>query len=889
LAPKRSAIDNVVRGAAAALFLNAAAAVAWLYASMPDWPVTPGFAVGCPDGGTAGTTAVYLSGQELDKALGEPPRFGPPSYGGEAVADRESDGTVPVWVHPLLPIGFADTRPFGWALVPLLVGLALLLIWLSSLARGRCARCVLSACGAAVFPAICAAWSGGLHLTAGPWLLWTLGGPLAVAVIVGLAYASRCAGRDLMSVSPRPSGPPGYETLGLAGPPPRRDRTPIAITWTGCTTALSVGGYLCALMWHPGLFMLADPPVRVILTECALALGAIAGTPLAGLVWLVWACRAPRRLLKAAGPPLDEIARAALALGGRVELTDAGKRRDWSVRVVLNDGSYPAFTVLRPRAMSLGLRLELSEDAWAPQPIRLVAVDWPFRTRKPWFNDGAWGGVFARWFRPDTRDRGYALRACPPAVQEEALRLRSFLRRQGIGFVALTVGERWVDLEVVASRRASRADVLVMLVRFLQCVHQRAVLSEAYQAPMEPEAPDPAAETRDGYLTVRPGFTACLALSATLWVTSLVFPSPSIALAGSAAMDRPRLAAVQLALGADPNAEPFPGFTPLSLAAANGATNLIPLLIRHGADVNPDGRWPPLIAAARNGQIQAVRLLLSAGADPNAVDEDGDASLHVVCSDPLGSLGVLHTLLDAGADLEERDAHGDTPLLTAVRSGNTAAAYALANSRASVTARNEWGRTALHRAILWGNEALAKSLVSRLPESAASGWCPLGSTPDSAGWAQLHWACALGTPADVRRAIGTYGVAPAASASDITPLHVAAARGDAESVDELMRAGIPPDARGTRGRTPLHVAAVAGNANVVRQLLEAGVEGDTKTEHGWTPLCYAAASGDMATIEALADAGASLDPGGQTPAAVAARYGHVAAVRRLWVGEPEPT
>ena len=80
------------------------------------------------------------------------------------------------------------------------------------------------------------------------------------------------------------------------------------------------------------------------------------------------------------------------------------------------------------------------------------------------------------------------------------------------------------------------------------------------------------------------------------------------------------LAAVKRALtdGADPNAQdPQSGSTTLSIAALMGHTEVVALLLEHGAEVNAKSRdgGTPLHAAAFLGRVKTVKLLLEKGAD----------------------------------------------------------------------------------------------------------------------------------------------------------------------------------------------------------------------------------------------------------------------------------
>lgn len=73
-----------------------------------------------------------------------------------------------------------------------------------------------------------------------------------------------------------------------------------------------------------------------------------------------------------------------------------------------------------------------------------------------------------------------------------------------------------------------------------------------------------------------------------------------------------------LSFTANPNTEFDSGFIPLEEAARGGHTDIVRLLLVHGARVNVKNHWTgctPLKAARMNGHADIVRLLEKAGAN----------------------------------------------------------------------------------------------------------------------------------------------------------------------------------------------------------------------------------------------------------------------------------
>jgi ankyrin repeat protein len=97
-----------------------------------------------------------------------------------------------------------------------------------------------------------------------------------------------------------------------------------------------------------------------------------------------------------------------------------------------------------------------------------------------------------------------------------------------------------------------------------------------------------------------------------------------------------------------------------------------------------------------------------------------------------------------------------------------------------------------------------------------------------------------------------------------SPLHVAAADGDAARVTELLDQHADPRAKDESDRTPLHLAAAAGQAEVVALLLAAGADVNAADKVGWPPLKEAAAAGQPAVVKLLLAAGADVNRAGRS-------------------------
>jgi ankyrin repeat protein len=191
--------------------------------------------------------------------------------------------------------------------------------------------------------------------------------------------------------------------------------------------------------------------------------------------------------------------------------------------------------------------------------------------------------------------------------------------------------------------------------------------------------------------------------------------------------------------------EPDKPSVALYLAVQRGDIDQLELHIHWGTDINamlPDGRYP-LHVAADKGEIVMVKILLKHGADINQVTANGETALELAIlsgrtqlAEVLLAQGArldasslllkaaaagitdrdsLRFLIEQGADTEQRNAEGDTPLLIAIRQDNHRLATHLVNRGADVNVKTADGRSALTLA----RELQLPELVSLLQRQGA--------------------------------------------------------------------------------------------------------------------------------------------------------------------------
>jgi ankyrin repeat protein len=116
-------------------------------------------------------------------------------------------------------------------------------------------------------------------------------------------------------------------------------------------------------------------------------------------------------------------------------------------------------------------------------------------------------------------------------------------------------------------------------------------------------------------------------------------------------------------------------------------------------------------------------------------------------------------------------------------------------------------------------------------------------------------------------------------------LHAAAARGDANKIDQLVTAGADVNQRDAYGRTPLHVATFAKHRAAMQTLIKAGADKGALENDRYDAVTIAAVADDEETLRTLLSLGASAKLTTSrydgTALIAAAQLGHDGVVRQL--------
>ncbi len=167
-----------------------------------------------------------------------------------------------------------------------------------------------------------------------------------------------------------------------------------------------------------------------------------------------------------------------------------------------------------------------------------------------------------------------------------------------------------------------------------------------------------------------------------------------------------------LDLGADINFQDRYGKTALDLAAFNGDTRLVQMLLACGANPNQkraEKESSPVANAAHSGNVEVLKILLAGKAAVSTPSYGGLVALSLAALD--GNVQFVRLLLEAGADpnLQDRDKY--TPLMCAVRGKNLKILLMLLEAGADINIENDEGETALDIAGDVGNKEIIELLI----------------------------------------------------------------------------------------------------------------------------------------------------------------------------------
>lgn len=284
----------------------------------------------------------------------------------------------------------------------------------------------------------------------------------------------------------------------------------------------------------------------------------------------------------------------------------------------------------------------------------------------------------------------------------------------------------------------------------------------------------------------------------------------------------------------------------------------------------------PLFSAVIDNDQKKVRELLKKGADPNEKESHGATPLHYASGH--GHLEIAKFLILMGADVNAMDSLGCTPLHGACGSLMKDIAELLISRGADIHAADNEGLTALHMAAYGGGCDLVSFLLSKGAEANARDI--KGDTPMKHAASQHHTEVM-----EILSAAGQSGGASTAGVNRKTSgpaqatagsrreqdesddevalskrLYSAVEHGDLDMLKALVDKGADVSGRtSVFDKTPLHWAAFFKQEAVAEYLLEKGALIEALDAEERTPLHMAALEGSLEILEIFLRAGASVN------------------------------
>ncbi len=213
-------------------------------------------------------------------------------------------------------------------------------------------------------------------------------------------------------------------------------------------------------------------------------------------------------------------------------------------------------------------------------------------------------------------------------------------------------------------------------------------------------------------------------------------------------------------------------------------------------------------------------------------------------------------ILQDGADIEEQNRHGWTPLMAAALHAQVDLARLLLEHGADLNATNAEGKCAIHYAAMRGGPEAVRLLVRFGAD--------VNAVDKFGGYVPLHLSaahCSREIVEDTCAALLAAGAnVNARNKWGSTALWLAATAGRGDLVDFLLRHGAELEIRDHDGRTVLMFVTKLGFFDdMVVRLLAHGAEVNAQDAEGRTALMYAAHSARRSVIDTLIDGGAEIN------------------------------
>ncbi|KFA79048.1 hypothetical protein S40288_08774 [Stachybotrys chartarum IBT 40288] len=327
--------------------------------------------------------------------------------------------------------------------------------------------------------------------------------------------------------------------------------------------------------------------------------------------------------------------------------------------------------------------------------------------------------------------------------------------------------------------------------------------------------------------------------------------------------------------------------------------------IRHRKDLVRYKDQTPLSWAVNERKIGLCKLILQAGAQVNEPNAAGETPCLLAVK---GSSSMMKLLLDNGANPNVRDKTGKTAVMLASVKGYNLILGLLLDRGAEIDTKNDEGDTPILLTLQRGYLETVKLLIERGADiniknemgrtavmlASVHGYRTIvellldrGAEIDAKnkeGDSSLLLALQNGFPETAKLLIARGADINVKNKMGHTPVSLASTHGYTTIFELLLKKRETLASFDENGNTPLHLACMAGNEEVGRLLIDEGAMLDLGNQDKKTALHHASSCGHKETVRLLIDCGADLEKGdnwGLTALHHASSCGHKETVRLL--------